>query len=308
MNRLTTSVFTASVLVSALLYAAPAAAELRVVTTLSDLAAIAAAVGGDQVRVEAIAAPSEDPHFVDPRPSHLVKLSRADVLIVNGLGLEEGWLPPLQTQARNRAIQSGGAGYVDASTLVSNLIDAERVVDRSMGDVHPGGNPHFTFDPRAAREIANGLAAVFTRLDAPNAAAFEAGRASFIAQLDAEISRRAAQFGALGPERRSAVVYHDSLPYLLDWLQITQVATVEPTPGVPPDPRRVAEVVQTIRGAAVPLLAQEQFYPSNTSSRIAELGGATLVIIDGGTDFAGGETYLEHISGIADALFEAIAP
>lgn len=287
---------------------APANAALRVVTTLPDLAAIATAVGGDRVHVEAIAAPSEDPHFVDPRPSHLVKLSRADVLVINGLGLEEGWLPPLQTQARNRAIQLGGSGFVDASSLVSNLIDADRAVDRSMGDVHPGGNPHFTFDPRAAREIADGLAAVFTRLDAQGAATFEVGRAAFAASLDDVIRTHEARFAALPDARRAAVVYHDSLPYLLSWLGIRQVVTVEPTPGVPPDPGRVAEVVQMIRAASVPLLVQEQFYPSNTSSRIAELGGARLVVIDGGTDFAGGETYVDHISGIADALFEVIAP
>lgn len=304
MKRLLT-VAIATILLSS---GADAEAALRVVTTLPDLAAIAAEVGGDEVRVEAIAAPSEDPHFVDPRPSHLVTLSRADVLIINGLGLEEGWLPPLQTQARNRDIQVGASGFVDASTLVSNLIDTDRVVDRAMGDVHPGGNPHFTFDPRAARDVAAGLAALFSRLDAANATTYEANLASFTAELDAIISARAARFEALSSERRRAVVYHDSLPYLLDWLDFSQVDTVEPVPGVPPDPARVAEVVQMMRASSVPLLVQEQYYPSNTSQRVAELAGATLVVIAGGTDFDGGETYTEHVGAIADALYEAVAP
>ena len=286
--------------------AIPAEAALRVVATLPDLAAIAAAVGGDHVRVEAIAASSEDPHYVDPRPSHLVTLSRADVLIANGLGLEEGWLPPLQTQARNRSILAGGDGYIDASSLVGRIIGAEVVVDRAMGDVHPGGNPHFTFDPRAAQDIANGLAELFADLEPTHADAFEANRASFVAELESVVQAQTGRFTSLSADARNAVVYHDSLPYLLDWLSLEQVMTVEPTPGVPPDPGRVAEVVNTMRSNRVGLLAQEEFYPSNTSRRVADLAGAELVVIPGGTDFEGGETYIEHITAVADALYGAL--
>lgn len=298
-----------AILVLALLcFGRPAWADLAVVATLPDLGAIASAVGGSHVEVEVIASPSEDPHYVDPRPSHLVTLSRADVLIANGLGLEEGWLPPLQTQARNTAIRPGGAGYVDASTMVSRIIGAGVHVDRAMGDVHPGGNPHFTFDPRAAGELAAGFAEIFSSLDPGNAASFERNRDEFLAELNSVAEAQSARFAQLDASRRRAVVYHDSLPYLLDWLGIEQVSTVEPTPGVPPGPGRVAEVIGVMRSGEIPVLVQEQFYPSNTSSRVADLAGASLVVISGGTNLEGGESYVDHLQVIADALYEACAP
>ena len=300
--------FLALTLLALVLIPRSAFADLAVVATLPDLGAIATAVGGDHIEVQVIASPSEDPHYVDPRPSHLVTLSRADVLIANGLGLEEGWLPPLQTQARNTAIRPGGAGYVDASTMVSRLIGADVQVDRAMGDVHPGGNPHFTFDPRVARELAVGFADVFIALDPSNEAGFQQGRDAFIAELDAMAEAQTTRFRALDAERRRAVVYHDSLPYLLDWLGIEQLSTVEPTPGVPPDPGRVAEVVGVMRSGGIPMLVQEQFYPSNTSSRVADLAGAALVVIAGGTNVSDGQTYVDHLRAIADALYDACAP
>jgi zinc/manganese transport system substrate-binding protein len=298
----------AVIVLALLLIGRPAWADLAVVATLPDLGAIAAAVGGDHVEVQIIASPSEDPHYVDPRPSHLVTLSRADVLIANGLGLEEGWLPPLQTQARNTAIRPGGAGYVDASTMVSRIIGAGVEVDRAMGDVHPGGNPHFTFDPRAARDLAAGFAEVFSGLNPSNATSFEQNRDDFLAELNAVAEAQSARFAQLDAGRLRAVVYHDSLPYLLDWLGIEQVSTVEPTPGVPPDPGRVAEVVGVMRSGGIPVLVQEQFYPSNTSSRVADLAGASLVVIAGGTNVGGGESYVDHLEAIANALYEACAP
>ncbi len=122
-----------------------AAAEIKIVATLPDLAALAAEVGGERVAVTALARPTEDPHYVDPKPSLLLPLSRADLVILNGLELEVGWLPPLLVNARNGAIQPGGPGYLDASTLVATKLQVPAGrIDRAQGDIHPGGNPHFT--------------------------------------------------------------------------------------------------------------------------------------------------------------------
>lgn len=292
-------------LLSSLAMPSAAAASLRVVATVPDLGAIAHAVGGEHVDVTVLSAPTEDPHYVDPRPSHLVALSRADVLVAVGLELEAGWLPPLQVQSRNRAVQQGGAGYIVAASYV-DVLGAERVVDRSMGDVHPGGNPHFLFDPRAARRVAAGLVEAFAGLDPDNAAAYRSNGAAFDARLAAFAEEQTARFGVLSAERRRAVVYHESLPYLLSWLGIEQVATLEPLPGVPPDPGRVADVVGIMRAQSVRLLLQETYYPRTTSERVAQLAGGTLVVVDGGTDLAAGEDYISNLRAVADAIFSAL--
>lgn len=305
MMRLLSSLLLALCVVGA---PAIASAELRVVTTLPDLGAIAQAVGGDRVHVDVLAAPTEDPHYVDPRPSHLVTLRRADVLIANGLGLEEGWLPPLQVQARNPDIQQGGLGYFVASDHVPHLVGVEVRVDRSLGDVHPGGNPHFTFDARAGATIAAGMGELFARVDAGHADAYRAQAARFVAELEAFAASERERFASLAADRRQAVVYHDSLPYLLEWLGIDQVATLEPLPGVPPDPARVAEIIGLMRSTGAAVLLQEAYYPRTTSRRVTELANAELIVFDGGADLASGESYVEHLQSITDALYQVLTP
>jgi len=292
--------------VSVMLSGATARAELKVVATLPDLAAIAHEVGGDAVTVEALVAPSEDPHYVDPRPSLLLKLNKADMLIVNGVELESGWLPPLQTQARNAAIGVGGAGYVDASRFVT-LIGAGGAVDRSMGDIHPGGNPHFTFDPRAARGIALGIAERMGKLDPANARKFKSNADRFVGTLDFLIQKQARRFGTLDAAHRRVVVYHPSLPYLLDWLKVAQVATVEPKPGIAPTPGQVASVMKSMKAERAAVIVQEEYYPRKTSETLARMVTGKVVVLHGGTRFADGETYTKHVEQLADALYEALS-
>lgn len=148
---------------------APAHAKVKVVATLPDLAALTTAVGGDLVEVRALASPDEDPHYVDPRPDFILALNRADMVVLNGMQLEASWLNPLLVQARNGKVQSGAPGHVDASTVVQAL-EVPATVDRAQGDVHPGGNPHFLFDPRAARPVATLIGQRLAAIDPPNAA------------------------------------------------------------------------------------------------------------------------------------------
>lgn len=286
----------------------PAAeAKLDVVATLPDLAAIAAAVGGDRVEVTALAPPSQDPHFIDPRPSLMLPLNRADLVVVNGLDLETGWLAPLLVGARNAAIQPGAPGYFDASRHVERLEVPAGKVDRSQGDVHPGGNPHYLLDPRAAARVARALGAHMGRLDAEHAADYARDAEAFAAGLEKLAAAEAARFRKLPPERRRVVPYHRSMPYLLAWLGLEAVIHVEPRPGIPPNPAHVARVLKTMKARGVRVILQEEYYPRKTSETLARLAGAKLVVIPGGARFEEGETYPERIRKVAAELYDALA-
>ena len=141
-----------------LLATVPAAAAVKVVATVPDLAALAKAVGGDKVTVISLALPTQDPHFVDAKPSLVIDLNNADLLVAVGLSLEIGWLPVLQTSARNAKILPGGTGYLDCSRFIQLMDVPDRPIDRSQGDIHPGGNPHYLHDPRRAASVAKGIA------------------------------------------------------------------------------------------------------------------------------------------------------
>ncbi len=283
------------------------AAGLDVVATVGDLAAIVQAVGGERVKVAALASPSQDPHFVDARPSFVLALSNADLLIVQGRELEAGWLPPMLTNARNAKIQPGAAGHLDASAAVRRLGAPSGKVDRSMGDVHAGGNPHFTYDPREVRRLVKVIAKRLATLDAEHAGEYRARAATYDATLNALIEAEQTRFRALPARRRQIVAYHESFPYLWDWLGVQQVATVEPKPGVPPNPRHVASVLKTMRQTKARVIAQEEYYPQSTTQTLARLGEAELVVVPGNARFGDGETYVDRIKRMTEALYVALA-
>ncbi len=283
------------------------AAPLQVVATLPSLAAIAKDIGGPLVQVEALVSPRQDPHYADAKPSLIVTLNRADLLIVNGLELEVGWLPPLLQQARNGKIQKGTPGYVDASAAVRLLGVPKGAIDRALGDIHPGGNPHFLVDPRAGARIAIAVGQGLARVDAANALIYQQNAAALAHKLDAFAAAEAGRFAQLPPARRSLVAYHDSLLYLVDWLGLHQVATLEPRPGIAPNPQHVAEVLQLMKNAAVPAIAQEEFYPQNTGKTVGQLAHAKLVVLPGGARFPT-ESYLDHVKALAQTLYAGLQP
>lgn len=286
--------------------AAAQAKKVKIVATLPDLAAIAKEVGGDLTDVEALSAPNQDPHYVDPRPSLIVSLSKADLLIANGLELEHAWLEPLQVSARNQEIIVGGRGFLDASQFVQLLQVPRQKIDRSMGDMHPGGNPHFTFDPRAAATIAEAIGQRLSAINPENAAKFQANAAAFSQQLKKFAAEQTARFAQLPEAKRRVVSYHLSLTYLYDWLGLSEIITVEPKPGIPPDPGHVARVLQTMRAREVKVIAQEEFYPTSVSDKLAGLAPAKLVVLPGGTRFSKGEKYIDHVKQLADLLHDAL--
>lgn len=280
---------------------------VRIVTTNTDLAAIAHAIGGDEVQITALAAVNQNPHDVDARPSLLVPLSRADMLILAGLHLENGWLPPLLDNARNRKIQRGQPGYVDASRFVQVRGIPAAGTDRASGDVHPAGNPHYLYDPRAAKNVAKGVRDALIRIEPSKRDHWTARADDLIRALDMLSTTQQVRFKKLPASARRLVSYHDSTLYLFDWLGITQVETLEPLPGIPPTPRHVSQVLAAIRNNKVPAIVQEPYYPRNTAQTLTKLAEIDLVIIPSGTDFPK-QSYIERLQELSDTLYKVMTP
>src|SRR5687767_10707904 len=212
----------------------PASAALKVITTTSDLASLAGEVGGDKITVESLAKGYQDPHFVEAKPSFMIKLNRADLLIAVGRELELGWLPPLITQARNAKVQPGAAGYLDAS-LTARILDIPTgQITRAMGDVHPSGNPHYWLEPGNGRRIAQAVQQKLTALSGADQAYFAQRYADFDRRLAEAEKRWQAMFAPY--KGLKIVTYHRSWPNFADAFALQVIGYVEPKPGIPPSP------------------------------------------------------------------------
>ena len=252
-----------------------ACAKVEVVATLPDLAAIARAIGGDRVTVTCIGRPNEDPHYVQAKPSFIVTLNRADLLIENGLDLEIGWLPALVDQTRNAKIRAGAPGRVVAAERVPLLEMPAEPVTRAMGDVHPGGNPHFTLDPDRGRIVAQSIYDGLVRIDPADADVFRSNLDQFLNQLQASAEECDA---LIAPYRGTKVVtYHRSLTYFCQRFGLQEVDTVEPKPGIPPSPSHITELIAEMKGQGVKLILMEPWHEHRTPDLIAEQTGAKVV-------------------------------
>jgi zinc/manganese transport system substrate-binding protein len=277
-------------------------AALRVVATTPEYGAIATALGGDKTTVVTLAKPTEDPHFVDAKPSHIVTLNRADVLIEGGAELEVGWLPPLLEGARNAKIVTGAPGHIRASEGIQ-LLDVPAVLDRSQGDVHAAGNPHFMMDPQNARLVAQHIADAFCRLDAGGCAGYKANLATFQGKLDAKMAEWTA---ALAPFKGTPVVtYHPTWRYFAQRFGLVSELYLEPKPGIPPSPPHLAAVMQTMNEKKVRLVLVEPFQSRKTAEAVASRTGATVIDV---CQFPGGlpGTQNDYIA-LLDADVKAIA-
>jgi len=256
---------------------APAAAlaKLRVVATLPDLASIAREIGGDSVSVSCIGKPNEDPHYVQARPSFIVTLNNADVLIENGLELEVGWLPALIDQTRNDSIRVGSRGRIVAADGVPLLDIPSEVVTRAMGDVHPGGNPHFSIDPENGKIMARNIGEGLSRAAPENAAAFRANLDKLLARID---EAEAACLKSMEPLRGTKVVtYHKSLTYFLQRFGLVQADTIEPKPGIPPSASHISGLIARMKSDKVPLILMEPWHERRTPDTVAAQAGARVV-------------------------------
>jgi zinc/manganese transport system substrate-binding protein len=268
-----------SVAVLAASIATPAGATVDVVTTTEGLAAIVREVGGDRVKVIALSRGIQDPHFVDPNPSLAVKLRNADLLVDVGMDLEIGWLPPLVTQSRNAAILPGGARRLTAGTFVSPMDLPTGPVDRSQGDIHPSGNPHFLSDPRRALQVAAAVAGRLSEIDPANAPYYRERFQAFQARVATAEKAWKAQVAPFAG--RSVITQHKTLTYLLDWAGLRAAGYLEPKPGVPPPPSHVASLAATVRSAGVKGVLVENYYDRRSADQLRDLTGVKVIVIPG---------------------------
>jgi len=262
-----------------LVAAGPAHAQgkLTVVTTTEDLAAIAREVGGDRITVESIARGYQDPHFVEAKPSFILKLQKADLLIVVGKELEIGWLPPLITQSRNSKIQVGGAGYLDASAQARILEIPQGQITRAMGDVHPLGNPHYWLDPENGKAIAREIADKLGELRPADRAVFSQRLADFSNRVTEAEKRWSAM---IAPYKGLKVVtYHRSLPNFADRFGLNVIGYIEPRPGIPPTPQHTLDLINEMKAQNVKVVLVEPYFDLKTPNSIGRATGAEVLVL-----------------------------
>jgi zinc/manganese transport system substrate-binding protein len=261
-------------LVIGLLFAFATQAKLNVVVTTPDLGSVAAEIGGDRIELTTLMRPTEDPHFVEAKPSFIAKLARADVLIEGGAELETGWLAALLQRAGNPKIATGKPGRVLANQGVK-MLEIPATLDRSQGDVHASGNPHFMMDPENARIAARHFAEAFSVLDASSAEAYQSNLKKFNECID---ERLPAWQKILAPcQGQSVVGYHRSWPYFARRFGLKIDVFLEPKPGLPPTPAHLAEVIGKIKEANIRLIIVDRYLDRRTADSVAQRTGAAVL-------------------------------
>ncbi len=282
-------------LVATLASAPSQAAALKVVTTTADLAAIAREVGGDAVKVESLSRGYQDPHFVEAKPSFVIKLHSADLLVAIGRELEIGWLPPLVQQARNAKIQPGGTGYLDASQNVKILEIPTGQITRAMGDVHPSGNPHYWLDPDNGRRMAKSIADKLSALHREEASGFASRQAAF----DSKVAEAEKRWDAMmAPYKGLKIVtYHRSWANFAGRFGLDVVGYVEPRPGIPPSPSHTLDLIKEMKAKNVKIILVEPYFDLKTPNSIARETGARVLVL---TPSVGGEKGIDDYVALFD--------
>jgi zinc/manganese transport system substrate-binding protein len=284
---------------------ATAQAKLNVVATTPDFGSIAAEIGGDQVSVTTLAKPTEDPHFVDAKPSFIMKLNRADALVEGGAELEIGWLPALLDQSRNTKLAPGAPAHIACSQGVQ-LLEVPATLDRSKGDIHAAGNPHYLTDPANARIVAQRIADAFAQLDPKSAGVYQVNLKKFTARLDSKMAEWEKLFAPHKGER--VVAYHDSWPYFAQRFGLKIDLFLEPKPGIPPTPVHLAEVIMQMKSEHTRVVMVEPYQNRKTAQTIAADTGATVVEV---SQFPGGikgteAGYIELMDYVVNAVAKAL--
>ncbi len=260
-----------------ILFPRVALAKVHVVTSIETFADLARKVGGDRIEAKALSRGYMDPHFVEPKPSLVLDLNRADLLVHVGLELEIGWLPPLVLGSRNERIQLGQPGNLDASTHIPVLDVPATRIDRSLGDIHPQGNPHYWIPPDNALIVAQEIAERLKAIDPAGGASYDANLRRFGDELG---KRRVAWEKTAAPVRGTKVVtYHKSWSYVSRWLGLKEVGYVEPKPGIPAPPSHIAQLIGFMQREGVKLILMESFYPRNTVQLVAQKASARAVVL-----------------------------
>lgn len=278
-----------------------AQAKLNVVATLPDFGSLAREIGGDKIDIVVLAKPTEDPHFVDARPSFVVSLRNADVLVDGGAELEIGWLPPLMQNARNPKIEVGKPGRVQASQGI-RLMNVPANVTRAAGDVHALGNPHFCADPIIAKAIAQHIAQSFGAVDPPNAAFYNDNYKKFEATINAKLQG----WGAMmqGFQGQHVAAYHDSWPYFAHRFGVSIDVFLEPKPGIPPSPSHLTEVIGQMKSYHIKAIIVEPYHDRRIAEKVARSTGAKVVEF---SQFPGGIPTTNDYVSLIDQLVKRLA-
>lgn len=280
-----------------------AASKLRVIATIPDLRALTEAVGGTLIEVDSLARANQNPHDLEVRPSLMVKLRRADALVVNGLELD-GWADAVLRGASNAAVVPGAPGFIDASRGVPVIDVPTTRVDRSMGDIHPLGNPHYTADPGLAPVVTRNILDGLARLAPEHRAAFERQRQAFLTKLEPALARWQATLAPLQSAR--FVVYHNDLGYFFQRFGLTQLGTIEDRPGIPPSPAHLARLVREMKDARTRVIVVvEPWSDQKLASRVAEQAGATIAVVNARLGTPGPEGYITSVDANVAALAQA---
>lgn len=264
----------------------PAAAALNVFACTPEWGALATELGGDKVSVYTATTALQDPHRIEARPSLIARARSADLMICTGAELEIGWLPLVQTQSGNPKIQAGQPGYFEAASHVP-LLERPARVDRSMGDVHPAGNPHVHLDPRNIARIAAALGDRMAKLD-PGESAHYAGRTkSFLERWRAASARWEKEAAPL--KGAPLVVYHRNLTYLIQWLGMREVGNLEPKPGLPPTTAHLSELLASLKPDPAKAIVRSAYNDPRAAQWLAERARIPSVLVPftvGGTEAA----------------------
>ncbi len=275
-------------------------AKLNIVATTPDFGAIATAIGGDRIDLLVLAKPTEDPHFVDAKPSLIVKLNRADAVIEGGAELEIGWLPALLDGARNPKLESGKPGHISTAEGVQ-LLEVPSTLDRSKGDIHASGNPHYASDPVAGKAAAQDICNSFCQIEPKSCDYFQANLKKFNADLDAKLAQWKA---ALAPyQGKEVVCYHDSWPYFGERFGLKMDVFLEPKPGIPPTPAHLAQVITKMKADKIGVIVVQPYQNRKTAETVANHTDALVV------DFphfpTAGQSYADWIDGLVKSLVKA---
>ena len=278
--------------------------KLNVVTTTTNLASIAESVGGEHVSVTSIGSGNEDPHFIQAKPSYMMKARKADLWIRVGLELEIGYEGLILQGSRNPRIQINTPGHLDASEGILKLELPTGKVDRSMGDVHPMGNPHYWLDPYNGKIIAKNICQRLKQLDPEHTEDYDRNLAAFLSKLD---NAMAGWVAKLKPFEHSKIVtYHRSWPYFANRFNLDVVAELEPKPGIPPGPGHILEVINTMKSEKAGVILMEPFYNRDDAEAVAKKTGSNVVVVPNAVNEQV-KDYIAMLDNVVNRLSEALS-
>lgn len=243
-------------------------AKLKIVTTTTDLAALAKEVGGNLVEVKSLIRGSQDPHYIEPKPSYATMMNKADLFVAMGLSLEVGWVPTLLPQSRNPKIQRGHKGFIEPYQGLKILEIPTGEIDRSGGDIHPEGNPHYLLDPRNGIFVAKNLANKIANLDPANNATYQKNYKRFAKDMRGKIAawnKKLARF-----KDTKVITHHKTFTYFANWLGLEIVDRIESRPGIPPSPKHMVDLIKLIKKQNIPFILLENYYNQKPAKKLAK--------------------------------------